>query len=286
MGMKLRIGFGILLGLAVLAATGWYLSGHNVAIFASAGSIAHQQRQLIIISLLLSVIVVVPVFVMLGVILWKYRAHKNAAYNPDFDRSKLIESIWWGVPTLLIVILSVIAWRSSHALDPFKPLESAEKPITIQVVALQWKWLFIYPEERIATVNYVKFPEKTPVNFTITADAPMNSFWIPQLGGQVYAMSGMSTKLHLIADKPGTYNGSSANISGKGFAGMKFTATSQTRADFEKWVQQAQQNSNILTHENYDQLATPTENVPPTTYASSPHGLYDTIVMKYMRPTQ
>ena len=132
----------------------------------------------------LSLIVVIPVYIMLFLFAWKYReGNTKAKYSPDWDHSALLETIWWTVPLLLITILSVVTWNSSHDLDPFRPLNSSVKPVKIQVVALQWKWLFIYPEQNIASVNYVEFPVNTPVDFEITADAPMNSFWIPQVGG-------------------------------------------------------------------------------------------------------
>ena len=161
----------------------------------------------------------------------------KAKHAPDWEHNYIAEYCWWGVPIVIIVILAVTTWKSSHDLNPFKPIESEKKPLAIQVVALHWKWLFIYPEQGIATVNFVQFPEKTPINFEITSDAPMNSFWIPQLGGQIYAMPAMRSKLHLIANEIGSFRGVSANISGKGFAGMTFTAKSSSEEDFDAWVQ-------------------------------------------------
>src|SRR5688572_21939694 len=186
----------------IAATTGvltWLVLGANVAVLEPAGSIAERQRGLIIFASLLSLIVVVPVFALTFYIAWKYRAsNKKAKYTPDWDHHTGIEALWWAIPLALITILSVITYKTSHELDPFRPIASDKKPLTVQVVALQWKWLFIYPEQNIASVNFVQFPEDRPVNFQITSDAPMNSFWIPQLGGQMYAMSGMNTKLHLI----------------------------------------------------------------------------------------
>jgi cytochrome o ubiquinol oxidase subunit 2 len=150
------------------------------------------------------------------------------------------------------------------------------------VVALQWKWLFIYPGQNIATVNFVQFPENTPVNFIITADAPMNSFWIPQLGGQIYAMPGMSTQLHLMANGAGSYRGVSANLSGQGFADMKFIAKSSSSADFKRWVHSVSYSHNALSLAGYDKLALPSQNNLPAAYSSKPTGLYDTIITKYM----
>jgi cytochrome o ubiquinol oxidase subunit II len=188
------------------------------------------------------------------------------------------------VPLILISILAVITWKSSHDLDPFKPLNSSTPPMTIQVVSLQWKWLFIYPKQNIATVNLVQFPVNTPISFEITSDAPMNSFWIPQLGGQIYAMSGMSTHLQLMASQPGEYRGESANISGAGFAGMHFSAKASSAADFDQWVQLVRLTKGSLSDAAYNKLAAPTQNDPVSYYSSVSNGLYNTVVDKYMAP--
>lgn len=249
------------------------------------GDIARQQRDLILFTTALGMFVVIPVFVMLGLFAWKFReGNKKAKYRPDWDGNSMLEAIWWGIPTVIIIILSVITWQTSHSLDPYRALESKVKPVEVQVVALQWKWLFIYPEYEIASTNLLQIPEKTPINFTITSDAPMNSFWIPSLGSQVYAMSGMSTKLHLIADQPGDYNGSSANISGEGHADMKFIARSSTQTDFDSWVQRVKTTSRTLDQVQYDNLALPNTLDKPLYYVLGDKDLYDKIVMKYMAP--
>lgn len=262
------------------------INGTNVAVLNTEGTIANQQRELIIFASALSLIVVIPVFAMMFFIAWKYRvSNKKAKYHPNWDHSKVAETIWWGVPILLIVILAAVAFVSSHELDPYKPLVSDKKPIKVQVVALNWKWLFIYPEQNIATVNYVQFPANTPVNFEITSDAPMNSFWIPQLGGQVYAMAGMTSELHLMADGIGSYKGSSANLSGEGFSGMKFTAESTSQHDFETWAQSVKQSSKKLSLDTYNDLSKPSKNNSATSYALQKKDLFDTVIMKYMAPT-
>lgn len=284
----------ILLAIAALGVVGVstlaivFVASHNIAVLNPKGTIAGQQLQLMITAAWLMAIIVVPVLALTFGIAWRYRAsNKKATYSPDLAGNKWAEAIWWLVPFAIIAVLAVIAWTSSHALDPYKPIVSNKKPLKVQVIALQWKWLFIYPEQHIATVNYLPLPKDTPVDFTITSDAPMNSFWIPQLGGQVYAMTGMSTKLHLMASQNGDYRGQSANMSGEGFAGMKFTARVSDQTDFETWVK-ALQTSTIdkLTPETYDGLAKPTKNVPPANYLFpvSSEGLYDTVVMKYMTP--
>ncbi|HZP55220.1 MAG TPA: COX aromatic rich motif-containing protein, partial [Candidatus Saccharimonadales bacterium] len=208
----------------------------------------------------------------------------KARYDPHFSHSRIIESVWWGVPLVIITALAVVTWRSSHQLDPFKSLAANQKQITIQVVALNWKWLFIYPEQNIASVNLVEFPQNTPVEFNITADAPMNSFWIPQLGGQIYAMSGMTTRLNLMADRIGTYHGASANISGKGFAGMEFLAKSVSAADYNSWIKQISKTNNSLSLNNYNKLAVPSMNNPVSYYSSVENGLYEGIVNKFTNP--
>src|SRR5437868_3793345 len=194
----------VVIGLLVLA--GIHLHHMNIPVLQPRGTIGKQEQRLIITALLLSLIVVIPVFVMLFGFAWKYReGNKSARYDPDFDHSRTLESIWWGVPLILISILAVITWRSAHQLDPFKALDSKTPPVAIQAISLRWKWLFIYPQQNIASVNFIQMPVNTPINFEITSDAPMNSFWIPQLGGQIYSMSGMATNLNLEATQPGSY---------------------------------------------------------------------------------
>ena len=261
------------------------LKGKHYSVLDPKGFIGLRERKLMITATLMSMIVVLPVFIMTVFFAWNYRAtNKNAVYKPDWDHNIAIETVWWTVPLILIVILGVMTWQSSYELNPYKPINSTVKPMTIQVVALDWKWLFIYPEQNIATVNYIQFPENTPIDFEITSDAPMNSFWIPQLGGQMYAMAGMRTHLHLIANSLGQFNGSSANISGKGFSGMKFLAVSTTRLDFDKWVQSIKQTPKVLNIDQYQVLAKPSQNIPPSYYGSTDNTIYNWVVMKYMMP--
>lgn len=249
------------------------------------GSVAEQQRSLMLVATLLMLIVVIPVFFMAFFFTWKYReSNTKATYEPEWDSSKIAESVWWGFPLAIILILSIITWTSTHALDPFKPLNSNTSPLRVQVVALQWKWLFIYPEQNIATVNYLQIPTDRPINFEITADAPMNSFWIPQLGGQIYAMAGMSTQLHLIADESGSYRGSSANLSGKGFSGMHFIAEAVTNERFNTWIEDTQLASTELNHSLYAELAKPSENEPPQLYTATDDSLYSSVMDRYVSP--
>ncbi len=263
-----------------------FLRSHNVAVLNPKGQVASSERRLMIYASLLAILIIVPVFAMTIGIVWKYRAtNTNATYSPDWDHNRTAETAWWLIPFAIITVLSVITWRSTHQLDPAKTLHSDTPPLTIQVVALQWKWLFIYPQEGIATVNYIKFPEKTPISFEITSDAPMNSFWIPQLGGQMYAMSGMSMPLHLEANETGDYRGLSANISGEGFSKMKFMAHSVTTDDFRQWVGQVRTSSNYLNLDSYNLLSRPSQDDPLSDYYMTDNSLYNTIVSKFTDPT-
>jgi cytochrome o ubiquinol oxidase subunit 2 len=285
MSRKIKVFAGVLLVFGVLLIAANYLSNANIAVLQPAGVVGEKERNLIYISVLLAVIVVVPVFILLFAFAWKYReGNTKAKYQPDFASSRTLESIWWGIPFAIIFILSIITWTSSHSLDPSRALHSSAKPLNVQVVALQWKWLFIYPEQNIASVNFMQMPVNTPINFEITSDAPMNSFWIPQLGGQIYAMSGMSTHLHLMAGKPGDYDGRSANISGRGFSNMTFTARASSEESFNAWVDRAKSANSQLSLKTYNELSKPSENNQVKYYSKVNTELYDGIVSKYMAP--
>jgi cytochrome o ubiquinol oxidase subunit 2 len=266
----------------------WYLHDLNIAVLNPRGAIAFRERRLMIITVLLGLIVVLPVYAMLFGFAWRYREGnpKKTRYSPELTGNRLLETIWWGVPTAIILTLSVIAWNSSHALDPHKSLSVNAKPLTVQVVALDWKWLFIYPQQGVASVNFVQLPVGTPVTFNITADAPMNSFWVPQLGGQIYAMTGMATQLHLVADKAGSYDGSSANISGKGFAGMRFTVQAGSVDDFNNWVQSARNSPYSLNMDDYAQLARPSQNNEVKLFSSVDTDLFNKVLLQYMGPVR
>jgi cytochrome o ubiquinol oxidase subunit 2 len=285
MRRKNKILVGVLLGLGILFISVVYLSKLNIAVLQPAGIVGEKERNLIYVSLLLALVVVVPVFILLFTFIWKYReGNTKAKYEPNFGSSRKLESIWWGIPFAIIFILSIITWKSSHDLDPFKQLNSTAKPLNVQVVALQWKWLFIYPEQNIASVNFMQMPVNTPVNFEITSDAPMNSFWIPQLGGQIYAMSGMSTHLHLMAGKSGDFDGRSANISGKGFSKMTFTARAGSLDSFNDWVGRVKSSNSQLNLSSYATLSKPGEYKHAAYYSSVDKNLYDGVVSKYMAP--
>jgi cytochrome o ubiquinol oxidase subunit 2 len=279
--------FVLLVAFAVIAsiATAVHLSGASIPVLEPKGTIAREQKNLLIISILLMLIVVLPVFALTFGIAWKYRStNTKAKFIPDWDSNKKLEALWWGIPCAIILALATITWVTSHTLDPFKTLSSKNEPVTVRVVALQWKWLFIYPENGVAAVNELHLPVGRPVTFEITSDAPMNSFWIPSLAGQVYAMSGMTTKLNVLADTVGEYRGSSANISGEGFAGMHFKVLVQSDADYHKWLFGASNSPVSLTRSEYDKFAKPSKDEPVKVYAASDPDLYDTIINKYMMP--
>lgn len=257
----------------------------QIAVLNPQGIIALKERDLIVIATFLMLLIVLPVLIMTAIFTWKYREeNKKAKYTPDWDYSFAVEVFWWGFPFVIVFALSVITWRSTHELDPFKPIESDKKPLTIQVVALQWKWLFIYPEQGIATINGFHLPEQVPIVFEITADAPMNSFWVPELSGQMYAMPGMKTQLHVIADHAGDFRGSSANISGAGFARMIFHAIATSENEFNQWVQSTKQSPNGLDWEEYQKLAKPGVDYPIASFSLKNKELFNQIIMKYMTP--
>lgn len=263
-----------------------YFSHVSVDVLQPKGTIASQEYGLMMITLGLSAIVVIPVFFMLWFFAWKYReSNHKARYMPEWDGNRWLEIVWWGIPCAIIGVLGTLAWQTSHSLDPYRPITSTVQPVRVQVVALQWRWLFIYPDYGIATMNNLSFPEKAPLNFTITSDAPMNSFWIPSLGSQVYAMSGMSSQLHLMADAVGDYKGSSTNISGKGYADMSFTAHSLTAADFAAWVKTVKTTGGTLDAGRYAQLAQPSEQTDVQYFSLADTDLYTSVLMKYMAPS-
>jgi len=270
---------------AVLAPAMLFLAAgcaDKMAVLDPKGPIAAQQRDLMLISTILCCIVVVPVLLLTAFIVWRYRDKegRKAAYTPRWEHSFKLEAIWWGIPIVIITILAIITVKSTYALEPSKPLQSAQKPITVQVTSLNWKWLFQYPEQGIATVNELKIPKGVPVRFEITADSPMNSFWIPQLGGQMYAMSGMAMTLYLQADEAGEYWGSGANFTGTHFSSMYFDVESTSKTEFDQWVKEVQAKSPALTSEGYEQLALPSTE-QKLSFSSFPEGLFERTVTKY-----
>ena len=264
------------------------LSGCKGGILDPKGPIGADEKSLILTATFLMLLVVVPVILMTLVFAWKYRASNTAAvYTPKWAHSTKIEVVVWTIPVIIVIGLAILAWETTHKLDPYRPLDSAKAPIKVDVVALNWKWLFIYPDLGIATVNQLAFPKDTPVNFRITSDVAMNSFFIPQLGGQIYAMAGMETKLHLLANEAGSYDGMSANYSGAGFSGMKFKAiATETPEDFQAWVAKVKAQAKPLDAQAYLALAQPSENNPPAYFTAAEPRLFDAVMHKYMAGRQ
>jgi len=259
------------------------LAGGQYVVLDPKGPIGASQRDLIVISTILCAVVIVPVLILSAVIVWRYRdkPDNKSAYEPNWSHSTKAEAIWWTVPIIIIGLLAIVTIRYTYDLEPSKPLASEKAPVTIQVSSLDWKWLFMYPEQGIATVNTLNIPADRPVKFELTADSPMNSFWIPQLGGQIYTMSGMAMTLYLQADHEGQYWGSGANFTGEHFAQMRFDVNATSEEDFDKWVNEVKRQSQPLTQETYKTLAEPgTSNV--AYYSSFPEGLFQDIVTKYV----
>ncbi len=250
------------------------------------GLIAADQRRLIFVTVAILLVIAIPSVFLLFFTAWKYReSNHHAKYAPDTHHGKFFVFTIWLIPSMVMLLLAFILWTATHKLVPQDPIASSEKPLVIQVVSLRWKWLFIYPEQNIATVNFAQIPVHRPVEFELTADeSPMSSFWIPNLGGQLYAMTGMVNRLNLMADTTGAYPGSSAEINGAGYAGMKFTARASSGVEFNRWVQGVKQSKNVLDDASYAKLLKPSESNPPAFYASSESGLYDKVLMKYMMP--
>ena len=258
-------------------------SCEKLEVLNSHGTVGQQESFLIKLSLALMLIVVIPVFIMVFWFAVRYRAsNKKATYKPKWGHSNLIEALVWGVPILIIIILSYLTWTKTIELDPYKPLKSEKKPIQVEVISTDWNWLFIYPDYNIAVVNQLVFPEKTPVKFRLTSASVMSSFFIPQLGSQIYAMAGMQTKLNLMANQTNVYTGQNQEYSGNGYARMRFKAISTTREEFDEWVKKAQSAPMALTKAQFDSLKIPHTNNPVTLYSSVATGLFDQVKGEFM----
>jgi cytochrome o ubiquinol oxidase subunit II len=275
------LAFLVLTGLGVLIVK--LLRGTDVALFNSKGQIAQEQLNLMLFSMALLLTVAVPTLIILYSFAWEYReSNRKSKYDPHARHGKLFTFSMWAIPSIFMLVLALVMWPATHKLEPKKAIDADAKPLTIQVVATRWKWVFIYPEQKIATVNFVQIPVGTPVQFDLTADeAPMSSFWIPHLGGQLYAMTGHVNRLNLIAWEPGDYPGSSAEINGAGFAGMKFTARATMKHDFDLWVRETQKSSSALNTTEYEKLLQPSQNHPAAFYSSVESDLYAKMLMKY-----
>jgi cytochrome o ubiquinol oxidase subunit 2 len=270
------------------------LAGCNWVVMAPSGDIAMQQRDLILVSTGLMLLIIVPVIFLIVLFAWHYRhANVTAKYDPEWHHSMRLEVIIWAAPLAIIIALGAVTWISTHKLDPYRPLDrldaertipAATKPLNVEVVALDWKWLFFYPDLGIATVNEMAAPVDVPINFKITASSVMNSFYIPALAGQVYAMPGMQTKLHAVINKPGDYEGISANFSGPGFSHMRFKFRGVDQAGFDQWVAGVKDKGTALNVDAYLKLEKPSEKEPVRYYASADKDLYERILNMCARP--
>jgi cytochrome o ubiquinol oxidase subunit 2 len=257
--------------------------GEQFIVLDPKGPIGESQKDLIYISTILCAVVIVPVLILTAFIVWRYRDKpgSKASYKPNWEHSTKLEITWWSIPVVIILILAIVTVKYTYALEPSKPIESEKEAITIQVTSLDWKWLFNYPDEGIATVNYIKIPEDVPVKFQLTSDTAMNSFWVPQLGGQIYSMSGMAMTLFLQADEQGSYFGSGANFNGKDFAQMTFKVDATTEEDYNAWVDKVKATSPALTTEGFEKLTEPGSS-DVQLFSSFPEGLFEKIVTQYV----
>ncbi|SIS55111.1 cytochrome c oxidase subunit II [Alicyclobacillus vulcanalis] len=263
-----------LLALTPMALAG---CGQNVLVLHPAGPAAREIERLIILSVILLLVVIVPVLALTTYIVWKYRdrPENRAPYAPQWTDSRTLEWIWWGIPVVIVGVLGAYTAKTTFALT--RPPQSNSNVVTVDVVSLDWKWLFLYPDERVATVNYCVIPTGVPVQFVLTSDAPINSFWVPQLAGQEYTMPGMALRLWVQADAPGNYYGHGANFTGQGFADMSFTVQARPESAFQSWAQGLKEHAPALTAAGYQLLKKPGV-TGRWSYGGFPEGLFDQVV--------
>ncbi len=270
------------------------LAGCDMVVLNPAGDVARQQADVLLISVGLMLLIIIPVMLLTVWFAWKYRAsNEKAKYDPEFDHSTGLELVIWSGPLLIVIALGALTWISTHLLDPYrpigqisagKPVPKGQQPLEIQVVSLDWKWLFIYPEQGIATVNQLVLPVDRQVRFRLSSSSVMNTFYVPTMAGMIYTMPGMETKLHAVLNKAGDYRGMSAHYSGAGFSGMNFPVTATDDAGFGRWVAQIRAAPARLTTASYLQLEKPSENVKPIAIGGIERGIFDRIVQMCVRP--
>lgn len=265
-----------------------FLAGCNAVVMAPAGDIAVQQRDLIIIATVLMLLIIIPVMVLVVLFARKYRvSNTEAEYEPDWHHSTRLELVIWSAPLAIIICLGAVTWVSTHLLDPYRelgrlgpdrPVPANTEPLEVEVVALDWKWMFIYPQYDIATVNELVVPVDRPISFRLTASTVMNSFYIPAMAGMIYAMPGMQTRLHGVINNPGEYKGIAAHYSGHGFSGMHFVTKGVSDAEFDTWVGDVKGSPDMLNRQRYLEVEKPSEHVPVMHFAGVESGLYTAIV--------
>jgi len=279
---KMKLLVPVYIAIAVLFAV--LISRGDMQLLAPAGTVAVFQSKILWAALAFVLIVGSTIVGLFFFVIFHYQEGKGKRYEPTWATSKVVQLLAWFIPSVAIAAISFAVWNTTHMIDPYKPLAGNKPPVTIQVVALRWKWLFLYPTDRLATVNYVEIPINTPVNFELTADAPMSSFWAPSLSGQMYAMPGMVTQLHIQADKVGTFPGSAAEINGDGYSGMDFTVKAVPATDYASWKDDVRGSANTLDYTSYTQLAQPTSYNSVAYYSMSDQNLFNEIVMQFMAP--
>ncbi|WP_179672110.1 ubiquinol oxidase subunit II [Duganella sp. 1224] len=265
-----------------------WLAGCDTVVLNPSGDIAAQQAHLVVVSTLLMLLIIVPVMFLICLFAWRYRkSNTSAEYKPDWDHSTKLELLIWGAPLLIIIVLGLITWIYTHLLDPYRPLSRLDenrpiaagvKPLEVQVVSMDWKWMFIYPEQGIATVNELVTPVDVPVRFHMTSTSVMNAFYIPALAGMVYTMPGMETQLNAVMNKVGVYDGFSANYSGAGFSDMRFKYHGVSQADFDAWVAKTKASTTVLNRAEVLSLDKPTIKHPIMHFGNVDKGIYDLIL--------
>ena len=255
------------------------LTACNRGVLDPAGPVASAEKTILINSTAIMLAIIIPTMMATVAFAWWFRrGNTKAVYRPDWEYSGAIEMVVWGIPVLTVMLLAGIAWIGSHDLEPSRPLKSSTPPLNVEVVSLDWKWLFIYPDQGIATVNQLVVPAGTPVNFKLTSATVWNVFWVPQLGTMIYTMPRMTTRLNLQADKQGSFNGLSGHFSGDGFPGMQFQVQSLPADQFAMWAQGSRGKGAVLDGRGYAELSRPSSYVKPMTYGAVAPGLYDAIV--------
>ena len=281
---------------ATLAAAPLALGGCDMIVMNPAGDVARQQADLILWSTGLMLLIIVPVMVLTAVFAWRYRAtNEEAEYKPDWDHSTGLELIIWSAPLMIIIALGALTWVATHTLDPYRPIgriaagrpvPATQRPLEVQVVSLDWKWLFIYPEQGVASVNELVLPVDRQVRFRLSSSSVMNTFYVPAMAGMIYTMPGMETKLHAVLNKPGDFEGMSAHYSGAGFSKMKFRTHAVDQAGFDRWIARARTAPGRLDAATYLKLEQPSEDVKPMLFAGIEQGIFGRIVNLCVAPNQ
>jgi cytochrome o ubiquinol oxidase subunit II len=261
------------------------LTACHAAVLDPKGPIAAANRTILIDSLAIMLAIVIPTIVATFAFAWWYRAsNKKAKYLPDWEFSGRIEMIVWAIPTMTIILLGGVTWISAHQLDPAVPIESKTPALDVQVVSLDWKWLFILPEQRVASVNELVVPAGTPLHFTLTSSSVMSTFFVPQLGSMIYTMNGMATELNLQADAPGVYRGISGHYNGEGFSDMHFNVRALSAEDFARWVNKTREAGPVLDTAGYVALAKQSIDIPPSTFSSVERDLFTRVLSQELAP--